>query len=220
MSTPKFGHRTTESGDLASLAVKLITLSLLEPVFGRYERSAEELRAELAIAEITPDLIMHVCLAAPAVDDLILGFIRDDLQVVSRSDQTRNIFERDIALAQSDAGKSSKEGIRNRPLGEIISAAQREIRAKAGTGTRSELDRFIKENPKVHQEVAALSLEDLARWVMLGLMREMENRRRGSLALATWRQTLAPESKEKIDALHPNSKLKPNRPKQSPGIGL
>lgn len=219
MSTPRFEPRTEGTIDSA-LAVKLISLSLLEPVFGKYERSAEELRAELSIAEITPDLIMHVCLAAPAVDDLILGFIRDDLQVVSRSEQTRNVFERDIALAQRDAGKSSKEGIRNRTLMDIALAKSREARAKEGSDQRSELDRFIKENPKVYQEVAALSLEDLARWVMLGLMREMENRRRGSLALAAWRQTLAPESKEKIDALHPDLKLKPNGPKQSPGIGL
>lgn len=169
----------------AELSEHPVTLVLPKPVEANYDVGAEELRAELGISEITAELLMQVCLAAPAVDDLVLGFIRDDLRVVSRSEQTRNVFERDLVLAQKEAGKLPASSLRKGSLGDLLQQRSREIKAKAGAGKRSELDVFVHENRQVYQDVCALSHEDLTRWVMLGLMREMESRRRGSLASAS-----------------------------------
>lgn len=215
MIIPVSSNAAAEATITIELAEKPVVLMLPKSVQSNYDVGASELRAELEIAELEPQLLMQVCLAAPAVDDLILGFIRDDLRVVSCSEQTRNVFERDIALAQKDAGKNSKNGTQNRPLLDLALAKSREARADEGSVQRGELDRFIKENPKVYQEVAALSQEDLARWVMLSLMREMDSRRRGSLAIAAWKQTLAPEIKQRIDLLRTNLNLKQTGPTQS-----
>src|SRR5437868_5629609 len=75
-----------------------VVLHLLLEILSRYERGGEELRNEFDLPEITSELLMQVCLAAAEVDDLVLGFIRDDLRIVSLSDQTRRMVDRDIGF--------------------------------------------------------------------------------------------------------------------------
>src|SRR5471030_3264909 len=92
---------------------KEVVLAVLLEIFSRYERGAAELTQELELPEITIELLMLVCLAAPQVDDLILGFIRDDLRVVSMKDQVSQMVARDFALVRTPLAQWTGGGARN-----------------------------------------------------------------------------------------------------------
>lgn len=180
-----------------SRETKRVMLDVLLNILSKYERGAGELSAELEIPEITPELLMLVCLAAPEVDDLILGFIRDDLQVVSLDDQTRRIAERDIGFLERDPSHRMRD--LGGTLGRQLNVRQRaEADARIARGQCSQLEQFILAHKDIFERVLALKHADLARWVMLGLMREMDARARGSAVLASWLEKLRPEMKDRI----------------------
>lgn len=185
-----------------TVATREVLLALLAEVFGKYERGAAELVAEFELPEITLELLMAVCLAAPEVDDLVVGFVRDDLRVVSLSDQTRQLVDRDVRLLEGEpAGWGSLTAGASSALARQISlenAAAAQQRLAEGRAT--ELEKFILENPRVYQRVLALGPQLLARWVMLSLMRETASRRRGSRVMAAWADRLAPERRARLIA--------------------
>lgn len=183
-----------------SQELKEVVLRVLLEVLSKYQRGAAELNAEFEISGITAELLMHVCLAAPEVDDLILGFIRDDLRVVSLSEQTRSMVERDLRLLERDSSRwmSARGG----SLGRQLSVKeQAEADARIAQGKSSELEQFILQNPGVHDAVRGLKHSDLMRWVMLSLMRETKARERGSGVTAAWLATLGPEVRDRVRAI-------------------
>jgi hypothetical protein len=185
-----------------------VTLQLLLEIISRYERGAGELTAEFELPEITAELLMHVCLAAPQVDDLILGFVRDDLCVVSLSEQTRQMVQRDVGLLERDPsrGMTVAGGALARQLG---LKSQAEAEARVAQGRSSQLEEFIVKNHDIFEHVRAMKQSDLVRWVMLSLMRETDARKRGRAVTAAWREKLGPEMKARVQAVQ-------NRPAAAP----
>jgi len=176
---------------------KQVILRILLEILSKYERGAAELSAEFDLPEITVELLMHVCLAAPEVDDLVLGFVRDDLKVVSLNDQTRQMVDRDIGLLERDASRWMREtaGSLGRQL-EVKNKADAD--ARLAQGRSSELEAFILKNDDVYCKVRAMKHSDLVRWVMLSLMRETKARERGSAVIAAWCEKLGPEMRERV----------------------
>ncbi len=214
---------------MAQDPTKPVTLRLLVEIISRYESGAEELTAEFDLPEITAELLMHVCLAAPQVDDLILGFVRDDLRVVSMGEQTRQMLQRDFGLLQRDSSRwlTGGSGALARQLN---LRNQADADARTAQGRSSDLERFILSNRDVFEQVRAMKHSDLVRWVMLSLMRETDARKRGSAVIAAWREKLAPETKERVQAVQSRLAdplaqrtmapvLSGQRPKMGPGVG-
>lgn len=190
-----------ESSAMAHDATRPVILQLLVEIVSRYERGAEELTAEFDLPEITAELLMHVCLAAPQVDDLILGFVRDDLRVVSLSEQTRQMVQRDVGLLERDSSRWMRERVG--ALGRQLTLKdQAEAAARLAQGGSSELEEFILTNRDVAETIRAMKHSDLVRWVMLSLMRESNARQRGSAVIAAWREQLAPKLKERVQMIH------------------
>lgn len=189
------------SAGATSKASREILLAILVEVFSKYERGAKELGTEFDLPEITVELLMHVCLAAPEVDDLVLGFIRDDLKVVSLSDQTRRMVDRDVGLLERDSSRWMRE--RSGALARQITLQESaEADARIAQGRSSELEEFILTHGDIFERIRALKHADLVRWVMLALMREMNARKRGSAVIATWRAQLAPELRARVQMIH------------------
>lgn len=171
-----------------------VLLDVLRSIVSRYKQGEAELKNELGIDEITFKLLMHVCLAAVEVDDMVLGFIRDDLKVVSVEQQTRQLVERDIGYA---TGEPNACGAPN----------------EASVLTNEELRLFMDQNPEIVGKVRALSHEVLVQVVMLGVMKETKGRGRGTQVIASWRNSLSQAARQRIDA---RVKSDPNTPR-SPG---
>ena len=176
---------------------KQVILQILLEILSKYERGAAELSAEFDLPEITVELLMHVCLAAPEVDDLVLGFVRDDLKVVSLNDQTRQMVDRDIGLLERDASRWMREAVGS--LGRQLDLKNKaDADARLAQGRSSELEAFILTNGDVYDKVRAMKHSDLVRWVMLSLMRETKGRERGSAVIAAWCEKLGPEMRERV----------------------
>lgn len=213
--SPKNGTPTPREQQ-PDIATKQVILELLLEISSRYESGASELKAELKATfkeelewpEITPELIMQVCLGAAQADDLVLGIIRDDLTVVSLSDQTRQMFERDIALIDEKARTSSIKMLPGE-LGKLL-VAQRADAMLAQSGS-PELKEFCEKNKKVQERVRACSHEALAQLVMLALLRETKSRARASAVL---RQMLASEKFAQIQTIQERFAAA-QKPKQS-----
>lgn len=176
---------------------KPVKLDVPTDVAARYEDGAEVLRQEVGLPEISSDLLMLVCLAAPQVDDLVLGFLRDDLQVVSLDDQTRRVMDRDIAAITVAATRR----VRLTPgsLARQIMPDHRRADASANTSDLNALDGFIAANPDAFRRVAGMTSAELARWVMLALMREMEGRRRSHAIIQEWKLSLGRAARTALD---------------------
>jgi hypothetical protein len=214
---------------MAQDPTKPVTLRLLVEIISRYESGAEELTAEFDLPEITAELLMHVCLAAPQVDDLILGFVRDDLRVVSMGEQTRQMVRRDVGLLERDPSRWMT-GASGALARQLTLRGQAEADARTAQGRSSDLEAFILKNREVFEQVRAMKQSDLARWVMLSLMRETDARQRGSAVIAAWREKLGPEMKARVQAVQarlaapsPMRAQAPAtsgpRPTRGPGVG-
>ena len=176
---------------------KQVMLQILLEILSKYERGAAELSAEFDLPEITVELLMHVCLASPEVDDLVLGFVRDDLKVVSLNDQTRRMVDRDIGLLERDASRWMREP--RGSLGHQLDLKNKaDADARLAQGRSSELEAFILKNDEVFDKVRAMKHSDLVRWVMLSLMRETNARERGSVVIAAWIEKMEPELRERV----------------------
>jgi hypothetical protein len=204
---------------------KQVMLRILLEILSKYERGAAELSAEFDLPEITVELLMHVCLAAPEVDDLVLGFVRDDLKVVSLNDQTRQMVERDIGLLERDVSRWMRES--GSALGRQLDVKNKaEADARLAQGQSSELEAFILKNDEVYGRIRALKHSDLVRWVMLSLMRETNARERGSAVIAAWMEKLEPELRARVQTIQKrygaNSQKKavsPAAAAKKPGFG-
>lgn len=185
---------------MAQEPTRPVTLRLLVEIVSRYESGAEELKAEFELPEITAELLMHVCLAAPQVDDLVLGFVRDDLRVVSLGEQTRQMVQRDVGFLDRDRSRWMT-GAGGALAAQLALKSRAEADARMAQGRSSELEEFILKNREVFDRVRAMKHSDLVRWVMLALMRETEARKRGSAVIAAWREKLGPEMRARVEAV-------------------
>jgi hypothetical protein len=182
--------RTTKSR--AEADAETVLLDVLKLVLSRYRQGEVELREELGIDEISFKLLMHICLAAVEVDDMVLGFIRDDLKVVSVEQQTRQLVERDIGYATGETGAPS-----------VLDAA--------AVRTNKELRQFMNQNIELCRKVNALPHDVLVHMVMLGVMKETKGRAGGTRVIAAWRKSLSPAARQKLEA---RLKGDPNTQKQ------
>ena len=193
----------------AATAMKEVVLQVLREILARYESGATELREEFDLPEITMELLMQVCLAAPDVEDLVLGFIRDDLKVISLSEQTWYIADRVIGLLERDSSRWMRGS--DGSLGQSPSLRDRaEADARLAQSGSSELEDFILNNKAVHERILALKHSDLVRWVMLALLRETKARGRGGAVIATWSEKQGPELRKRLEAI----RMKYNAPRQ------
>jgi hypothetical protein len=215
--------------DEAKKPSQKVVLQVLREIVCRYERGAAELCAEFELPAITAELLMLVCLAAPEVDDLIVGFIRDDLRVLSLSEQTRQMADRDVGLLERDSSRWMQ--FRSGSLGQQLNLRNRaEADARIAQGRSSELEDFIAGNTKIYEQVHTMRHADVVRWVMLALMRETKARKKGSAVILEWREKLGPELRRRLEKVQTqfgnpsreNSKaspVHPNEKKVTPRLG-
>ena len=168
-----------------------VLLRVLLETFDVYVRALAGITAEGGLPEeVAVEGLMNYCLALPEVDDLIMGFLRGDLAVFSRSEETREMAERDMRCLELEATGAPVRSAATDRLGkrlELMRQAEESARIAAGKGAK--LEKFIRENPATFKQVAASNHEFLVRWVMLHLMNETESRERGHrVAHEFWRQ--------------------------------
>lgn len=178
-----------------------VLLMVFRDVLSTYERSAEMLREDYDLPDITFQFLMHVCLAVPKPDDLVLGIVRDNLMMVSESDQTRRMVERDLGYLDrsvSESPKSTKEsGLKhNLSIQELV--ARKRAEAKTATERNSALGKFITDNPEAHKMVSGLTHSELVQWVMLTVMRSMENSRRGNRVIEAMVEKMDEKTKMRL----------------------
>ena len=183
-----------------------VILGVFVATFDVYLRSAAEIAAETGLsAEVTVETLMAYCLSLAESDELITGFLRGDLTIVSLNEQTRQMVERDTRLLALEAVGSppastpvASTGLTR--LGKKLELLKGAEAAGKPSEKASALASFIRENPAVFAQVKAASHEFLARWVMYYLMRETKARERGhQVAHEFWKRF--PEVREKIEAL-------------------
>lgn len=191
-----------------------VLLRVLLETFDVYVRALAGIAAEGGLPEeVAVEGLMNYCLALPEVDDLILGFLRGDLTVFSRSEQMREMIERDSRFLELEPAGTPVRSVATDRLGkrlELMRRAEEGARIAAGKGAK--LEKFIRENPATYQHVAASNHEFLARWVMLHLMGETEARERGHrVAHEFWRQFPAIRERLKMTVpVVPSQKPRPS----------
>lgn len=168
-----------------------VLLRVLLETFDVYVRASVGIAAERGLAdEVAVEALMNYCLALPEADELIMGFLRGDPAVFSAAEQMRSILERDSRAVEYDGVRPAPRGAARDHLGRKLELMRRtEETARVAVGKGVKLERFIRNNPAVYQQVAASTHDFLVRWVMLHLMNETEARERGHrVAHEFWRQ--------------------------------
>ena len=186
--------------------IRKVLLGVFVATFDVYLRSAAEIAAETGLSrEVTVETLMSYCLSLAESDELITGFLRGDLTIVSLNEQTRQMVERDTRVLGLVAVGSPTAPSPAAASGPIRLGKKLELRKRAEAAGRpnekaSALEAFIRENPAIFAQVKAASHEFLVRWVMFYLMRETKARERGhQVAHEFWKRF--PEVREKIEAL-------------------
>ena len=169
---------------------------------------------------------MSYCLSLAESDELITGFLRGDLTIVSLNEQTRQMVERDTRVLGMEAVNATPmppEVASTGPdrLGKKLELLKRAEAANRPQEKASALEFFIRQNPAIFAQVKAASHEFLVRWVMYHLMRETKTRERGhQVAHQFWKQF--PEVREKIEVLsagRPGMKRAPSKTSLGTRIG-
>lgn len=201
MNAPEFKDR------IDGPDIRKVLLGVFVATFDVYVRSAAEIAAETGLSrEVTAETLMAYCLSLAESDELITGFLRGDLTIVSLSEQTRQMVERDTRILELEAvaAQSSTPAASTGPnrLGKKLELLKGTEAASRPNEKASDLKTFIRENPAILAQVNAASHEFLVRWVIYYLMRETKTRERGhQMAHKFWRQF--PEVRKTIEALSP-----------------
>lgn len=189
--------------------VRNVLLGVFVATFDVFLRSSAEITAETGLSrELTVETLMAYCLSLAESDELITGFLRGDLTIVSLAEQTRQMVERDTRCLELEAVGSAP----TQPV-EVATSLDRlgrkldlMKRAEAPGGSNEKapaLANFIRDNPAIFAQVNAASRDFLVRWVMYYLMQGTKSRERGhQVAHEFWKQF--PEVGEKIKALCPS----------------
>ena len=183
----------TESSDSApdERRFRKVLLRVLVETFDVYVRASAGIVAERGLMdEVAVEALMNYCLALPEADDLIMGFLRGDPTIFSVGEQTRAMVERDTGSLEFEPARPTPRGAARDHLGKKLDLLRRaDETARVATEKGAKLEKFIRNNPALYQQVAASKHEFLVRWVMLHLMNETEARERGHrVAHEFWRQ--------------------------------
>ena len=204
-----------------------VLLSVFVATFDVYLRSVAEIAVETGLSrELTVETLMAYCLALAESDELITGFIRGDLTMVSLNEQTRQMVERDTRLLGLEA-----VGVRSASVATTTNGQERlgkklealkNVNAAGHTNEKaSSLEAFVGENPAIFAQVKSASHEFLVRWVMYYLMRETKSRERGHVvAHEFWKNF--PKIQEKVRASGAGRSIEkqaPSRMNVGRGIG-
>jgi hypothetical protein len=174
-----------------------ITLRVLLETFDLYVQSVAEITAETGLPSVTVEILMAYCLALPAADELIYGFIRGDQALFP--DPIRDLLARDTRRLELEPPAPAHEDGPRTPLARRLGTHADATRRGAGS-EESELNQYIRKNPEIARQVEGSPKPFLARWVMLHLMERAQARERGRRVV---HEFLAghPEFSERLRAL-------------------